>query len=58
MNDPFLEYDINELYEEFYGPKDDLDEDEEEHDVKKVRCECGAKKAKTTHADWCPKYEK
>jgi len=21
------------------------------------KCECGAEKVKTTHSDWCPKYE-
>ena len=24
---------------------------------KYVKCECGAEKARTTHVDWCPKYE-
>ena len=24
----------------------------------KIKCECGGDKAKTTHSDWCPKYEK
>jgi len=23
----------------------------------KLKCECGGEKAKTTHSDWCPKYE-
>lgn len=24
----------------------------------RVKCECGAEKAKTTHSTWCPKYKK
>ena len=23
----------------------------------RIKCECGAEKAKTTHSDWCPKYK-
>lgn len=25
--------------------------------IEKPKCECGGERAKTTHSDWCPKYD-
>jgi hypothetical protein len=29
-----------------------------ERKPEEIRCECGAEKAKTTHANWCPLWER
>ena len=55
LTEEWIKLPKNSPFKNFYFIKESKEENQTSF-IKKVKCECGAEKCKTTHAKWCPKF--